>query len=197
MEDEVRLATEEKPKKSHKKIILPTKGINLEILDTEVDFAMNNFVETEVEAKLQKQRDIDNQSDHQDKISVINSTKAKEREDMRVEEEIQKRGKVLANGKVSNKIGRPEVDPTKTYKNHPIKTIEGQPVVFLGARPFWDKACEWDNGYQDQYEHFTESDHPMYYNAVIAKVKYTDHNRRVLDAWVVSTDKEKLLYIKR
>lgn len=171
--------------------------VNLQNLSTEADQALNNFVAGEIDKEHIEQRELDKKADSAD--SNKRAIRAKENHDIKLTADLEERGEVLSTGRPSGKKARPAVnpDPKYVYKNYPVKEIDGIRVLFLGARPFWDKQCEWDNGYQDQYEHFTQSEHPMFYNAVYCKVKYVDHYKRVIDAWVVNTDQEKMLFIKQ
>lgn len=174
---------------------MATPKVNLETLSTEADIALNNFVSTEVEKEHQEQRAKDKQADYED--TYKRKIKAEANKAVALAEDLKERGEVLITGKVTGKKAKPPVEAGKVYKNYPVSVIDETPVLFLGSRPFWDKQCEWDNGYQDQYEHFTQSEHPMFYNAVYTKVKFVDHYKKAIDAWVVNTDQEKMLFIKK
>ena len=118
------------------------------------------------------------------------------------------KGKILANGTPQNKFRRPAIDPERLkveddgtirnpYLNWPIKEIDDVPVVLIGAVPFYNKECTWDENYRHLSEHFTQCEHPNYHNAVYCKIRYADLFKQVSDAWVVRTDQEIQLWRAR
>lgn len=95
---------------------------------------------------------------------------------------------------VQNGFIKPEVDPTKKYTNYPIKNIDGHKVTFIGARPFHDRDCRWDEDYRSNYQHFKQCDHPHYHNAAYVEIRFADHEKKVWPAYVVKNDTDIELY---
>lgn len=159
--------------------------------------ALDDLTESAKERAILAQREIDKESDLQDTDRAINVERVKQREKRKEDDKEAQReakGVVLVDGRPQRRLAKPKVEPGVKYENYPIKTIDGVAVVFIGAVPFWNKECTWDEGYRENSEHFQDTDHPQYYNAVYCKIKYTDLQKLTWDAWVIRTDQEIQLY---
>lgn len=172
--------------------------IDIGEISNEADRVLNDLAEQTRMDELEKQRAIDAEADKGDtQLGRVASNKKeaalrKAAEDAAIKES---KGAVLTGGVVSNKFKKPEIEPGKVYKNFPVKTIQGVGVTFQAARPFHDKSCDWDEKYRNNYEHFIESDHPIYHNSAVTAVKWTTHEKVVRDGFVIKTDEEIQLFL--
>lgn len=174
---------------------------DLEDVKNEGDQILNKLSDSLREEINEAQREEDADADLDDSSTQRRKAAIRRAEVRRAAEEkedLERRGMVLAGGTVRPKTGRPEkpkVEDGKVYKNNPVTDIDGHKVQFIGARPVHDRKCTWDEGYEDQYEHFTQSDHPQYYNAVYVPVTYEDYQKRVHEAYCIKTSEELQLFI--
>lgn len=158
----------------------------LEDLGRDSDNALNNMVLETRQKEIEEQRKEDASAD-----------KLEQQRNVPRNGVVEDKGPILVSGKPLKARQKPAVEPGKVYKNYPVKQIGGEDVLFLASRPFHDKTVQWDSGYEDSYEHFTETDHPMFFNSVVVKIKWLNHYKKLIDAWVIRTDEEIMLFIRR
>lgn len=172
---------------------------NLDEMKNDSDNTLDKLAKGLAEDDLGVEREGDEDADFEDSATGKIAA-SKEKREAKKEAEKESRGKVMAGGMVKrDKAGRPkgapEIDPKRTYSNYPIKTIDGNTVQFVGARPVNDRKCAWDEDCIEDYDHFTETDHPNYHNAVYAPTQYKNFKNELQNAFVIKTSKEIQLFI--
>lgn len=194
--------------------VVPEKPTGtLSDINNESEMLLQDLAKDLNKDKFERQRNADAEADFLDSPTgqrLAAQLKAAEKRAAKAEALIEEKGLVLADGTPQHRIPKSSIDPermkTRTradgtvefinpYKNFPVKEIDGCKVQLVGSVPFYNKECTWDDGYRSESQHFVQSDHPNYANAVYCRVRqFKNFDKQIKDAFVVRTDEEIQLF---
>lgn len=185
----------------------------LKDLSNDADATLAELQEHLQKEEIDKQRVADAEADFMDspygkKLQAL--AKAAEARAAKAEALLAQKGLVLSDGTPQRRALKGKVDPERMkveadkngqlqfvnpYNNFPIKKIDGENVVLVASVPFYDKSCAWDDGHRHESEHFIQSEHPNYINAVYCRIRqFKSFDKTLRDAFVVRTDEEVQLF---
>lgn len=191
----------------------PVHTGKLSDLDNEADRTLADLQQHLNKEEINKQREADLEADfldspHGKKLQAL--ALAAERRAEKAEKLLEEKGMVLANGVPQKRMPKSQIDPSRMatalnkdgqlefvnpYKNFPVREIDGKKVQLVASVPFYDKQCNWDDGYRSSSEHFIQSEHPNYANSVYVHIPtFKNFDKSIKEAFVIRTDEEVQLF---